>query len=427
MLILPQMVQITLNSNTIKHFEEKGYKIPKRYSKKNKFAVPTGTKIIVDVLDLQERSGVIIKTTCDYCGKEHKMHYCDYISVINSNIPKISCYDCRGNKVSITKTKYTIEIIRQAFEEKNWILLSTEYEGYTKHLYYICENGHECKITFKDFLNGHGCKKCATKINADKQRYTLEEVQNIFIDGGCLLLSTEYNNAKQKLKYICSCGNDKAEINLSHFKSGERCMKCGIEKTKLGLHKYDYWFVKKTFEEYGCMLLSTTYEDTEQSLEYLCKCGEKSKIKFHNFLSGQRCRKCFLKRNSGINHWKWNSNLTKEDRTDRRMTRGYISWRKAVRERDNYTCQCCGDNKGGNLNAHHINSYNWSLGERLNINNGITLCNNCHSYGEFSFHKIYGFGNNTRSQFETWITNKKYNVFTEVEKASVFILSKEVK
>ena len=47
---------------------------------------------------------------------------------------------------------------------------------------------------------------------------------------------------------------------------------------------------------------------------------------------------------------------------------------------------------------------------RTDESNGITLCKNCHK----NFHSIYGFGNNTKEQFEEWIGNaigelEKYN------------------
>lgn len=54
------------------------------------------------------------------------------------------------------------------------------------------------------------------------------------------------------------------------------------------------------------------------------------------------------------------------------------SFRNKVYERDNYTCQFCGDSKGGNLNAHHILPYAEFPLLRESIENGITLCENCH-------------------------------------------------
>lgn len=96
---------------------------------------------------------------------------------------------------------------------------------------------------------------------------------------------------------------------------------------------------------------------------------------------------------------------TDEEREKDRSLYGdkYNEWRNAVYVRDNYICQCCGNNKGGNLNAHHLNGYAWCKDERLDVNNGITLCEECHKL----FHSLYGRGNNTLEQFIEFIKNKK--------------------
>jgi 5-methylcytosine-specific restriction endonuclease McrA len=56
----------------------------------------------------------------------------------------------------------------------------------------------------------------------------------------------------------------------------------------------------------------------------------------------------------------------------------YQRWRKAVMSRDNYTCQFCGDNKGGNLEADHIKPRFLYPELTFDINNGRTLCKDCH-------------------------------------------------
>lgn len=103
----------------------------------------------------------------------------------------------------------------------------------------------------------------------------------------------------------------------------------------------------------------------------------------------------------GENSPRWNPNRTHKQRVKERKTYEYSEWRKSVFNKDNYTCQCCGDNKGGNLVAHHLNSYHEHISQRYDINNGITLCETCHK----KFHSIYKYGNNTKEQFEEFINN----------------------
>jgi hypothetical protein len=70
---------------------------------------------------------------------------------------------------------------------------------------------------------------------------------------------------------------------------------------------------------------------------------------------------------------------------------GGNEWRELVFERDNYTCQECGQ-RGGDLNAHHILPYrDWNDSQySLNLMNGITLCEDCHRE---TFGKEYDFFN----------------------------------
>lgn len=84
---------------------------------------------------------------------------------------------------------------------------------------------------------------------------------------------------------------------------------------------------------------------------------------------------------SGPNHWNWKGGITPVLKS-LRFTAEYKAWRKAVYERDGYTCQDCGQS-GGKLNADHIVPFakivrekNWDL--LRDIANGRTLCEPCH-------------------------------------------------
>lgn len=91
--------------------------------------------------------------------------------------------------------------------------------------------------------------------------------------------------------------------------------------------------------------------------EYLCDCFFPD-VEFNNCYCEQK-RKEFLKT------------------TDYRNTPEYSEWRKSVFKRDKYTCQDC-DQTGGILNAHHIKTFKKYPEHRYDIDNGITLCVDCH-------------------------------------------------
>jgi 5-methylcytosine-specific restriction endonuclease McrA len=60
-----------------------------------------------------------------------------------------------------------------------------------------------------------------------------------------------------------------------------------------------------------------------------------------------------------------------------RKSQEYNEWRSFIFQRDGWKCQHC-QAIGGELNAHHIKHYKDFPELRLNVNNGITLCLDCH-------------------------------------------------
>ena len=92
----------------------------------------------------------------------------------------------------------------------------------------------------------------------------------------------------------------------------------------------------------------------------------------------------------GKNSHFWKGGIT-EIRKLIRVSVEYKKWRKKVYEKDNYTCQKCGQ-RGGTLNADHIKSFAKILDENKiktveqakscfelwDVSNGRTLCEKCH-------------------------------------------------
>lgn len=91
----------------------------------------------------------------------------------------------------------------------------------------------------------------------------------------------------------------------------------------------------------------------------------------------KRCKPCSIIAQKGNGNPNWQGGKCDEKKCTQ-STKQYKQWRISVFERDNYTCQECGDCKGGNLEAHHIKPFAYNKELRFDINNGQTLCKECH-------------------------------------------------
>jgi hypothetical protein len=78
----------------------------------------------------------------------------------------------------------------------------------------------------------------------------------------------------------------------------------------------------------------------------------------------------------GENSPAWKGGITPINEKIRKSLE-YRLWRTAVFERDDYTCVWCGQ-KGGKLHADHIKPFAYYPELRFAIDNGRTLCIECH-------------------------------------------------
>lgn len=309
------------------------------------------------------------------------------------------CRKC-GSKKAWEERKFTLGEVKKMFSDEGCTLLATEYENNSTKMPYNCICGNESVTTLSNFQSGARCLDCGNKRSADKRRKSLSEVKELFLEGGCELLATEYLNNETKMPYVCRCGNP-SEITLNKFLQGRRCMKCADEKRSEVFRK-PIEEIRKMFSDEGCELLSTEYVNAHTPVDYICKCGSPHSIAPNSFRAGRRCPDCGLEKRRGENNHKYNPELTDEEREEKRDTAEIIHWRKKVFKRDDYTCQCC-SSRNVILNAHHIRNYAEEKGLRLDLNNGVTLCSNCHT----KFHKEFGYRNNTQEQLGEFIAKAR--------------------
>lgn len=118
-----------------------------------------------------------------------------------------------------------------------------------------------------------------------------------------------------------------------------------------------------------------------------CKWCGKEVITFESInkqFCNMECRNAYYANyNKGENSPAWKGGKTSEMERIKGCKK-YHEWRTSVFRRDGYTCRGCGI-RGGHLEAHHILPKSEFPELMFDLDNGITLCHECHkktdSYG----------------------------------------------
>ncbi len=108
------------------------------------------------------------------------------------------------------------------------------------------------------------------------------------------------------------------------------------------------------------------------------KMSEEGKRRLREFRKGKPAWNKGLKHPAiaGEKHWNWQGGKTEESLAVRSSVE-YKRWRTKVYERDGFKCVLC-EYVGNELIADHIKSFSRHPELRLEIDNGRTLCKECH-------------------------------------------------
>lgn len=314
------------------------------------------------------------------------------------------------------RIKWNLELVKKyVIENSNCKVLSINFVNTKSNLLFQCECGNKFETKLDTFIrqNKRQCDKCTSLNRKNKMKYDLKYIRDFIKENSdCVLLSSEYINNKENLQFKCVCGNI-FETTFNEFYNGNKrqCNNCGDNIRRLNQIKYTLEEVSEMFENHGYKLISKEYLGTDHYLEFICL-NHPNNIQTTRIVDISRsnhvCKYCQNESKRGENNPNFNPNLTNVEREKGRNILGeetIRTWRKGVYERDNYTCQCCRTRKSGVFNAHHLNGYNWDRENRFNIDNGVTLCEDCHK----DFHSKYGYGHNTKEQFNKWILKNRKN------------------
>jgi len=121
--------------------------------------------------------------------------------------------------------------------------------------------------------------------SSQKRKKNIEDIRQAFESEGYTLLTIDYKNSKQKLRFICPVGHAH-QIAWEKWQGGVRCFYC------FGTPRKTLEEVKESFEKEGYILLTKYYKNAQQKLNYVCNVGHEHSIIWNGWQSGQRCPYC---------------------------------------------------------------------------------------------------------------------------------------
>lgn len=280
-----------------------------------------------------------------------------------------------------------------------------------------CECGVVRNVILKNLYSG-GSISCGCYKNEVQHVLGLKnEIGNRY--GSVTVIGESNNRIDNRATWVVKC--DCGEVFLMSGKQLRKnkfpgCRTCSLKQEKMA-RRNDYTGIRSG----KWIIIGRSKRNPRYSI-CLCDCGTIKEVHTGSILrkASLSCG-CYQKETSktlehrirlsarlqGVSISEWQGFLSNKRQKDMDSSE-YKEWRTSVFTRDNYTCARCGKRsvKGSEvvLCAHHLDSYSTHPEKRLDVNNGITLCNECHHPSiSGSFHNLYGTVKNTKEQFSEYM------------------------
>lgn len=250
------------------------------------------------------------------------------------------------------------------------------YIGIHSKLRFRCKCGNEFEVSFSNFKYGNKrkCNECSI-FKLDKKICPI-----------CLNEFRPRNKSTKFCSHKCKC---KSQENKIYYK----CDYCGKETfTKPNVYNKS----KKHYCSRKCSDLAQI-----KKVKIKCDYCGNTLEKIESDLS--RYNKHFCN-NECSGKYKLSPFISDEERERKRFRKADKVWSRSIKEKFNGKCVICNKSKSKTIKivSHHLDGWNLDVSKRVDIENGVCLCENCHK----EFHSIYGYGLNTKQQFEEFYSMK---------------------
>lgn len=169
-----------------------------------------------------------------------------------------------------------------------YVVLSKEHMGNKVKILVKCTNNHEYYGSVYHLRTGHGCRKCADLKNANQYKTPFEQIKNMFVLKGWVLLDNNYINNNTPMNCLCPKGH-KTSKRMSDFSRG---VGCGICANNISLSVEELSNrLKKDGPDYELI------ERVKDRIYFTCNKGHKGSMLLSNFTNSHRCSKCYVKQN----------------------------------------------------------------------------------------------------------------------------------
>lgn len=290
--------------------------------------------------------------------------------------------------------KLTQDTINQWCNRHNIEFLDEHYvNNQHKHTWRCIAHGYTYKKRFCKLQVSERLPCCVKEQISEHHKTLIVEIETRLN----ITLLSPYKNELTPMLWKCNVHGLNFVNNRSNLKRSRGKPPC----CRAGKHGHTLEYIQEYARSRNAVFLDNRYKGTHVKHRWLCLVHNLENItSFSIFGRGCLLACCNLENKSGKNNPRYNAAVSDHDRVyDRRSTKNK-TWRQQVLRRDNCTCRKCSLHiSERKMTAHHIFSYLDNVDRRYDVENGITLCVQCHT----EFHKRYGRGRNTESQIREFL------------------------